>query len=414
MIRILFLSANPIDTQRLRLDEEVRAIDHALQQTTYFEIKTHWAVRLSDLQELLLRHKPTIVHFSGHGSPAAEIILQDENGNGHPVPGQLLKQLFALLKDDIKCVVLNACYSQIQSESIADEIDCVIGMPNQIDDKAAIKFAAAFYQALGYGKNLKAAYELGSIQIGLEKLSDEDKPRLIAKNINAAEVRFTDNLDRASKPAASTLKHSSDHFKQTTAIHRFSKSLGNSAWGGVASITGIAALALTLIIWVFPSPASLFQPVSTTTATVAMYPLIEAGTRVEVAQVTTPIQTIVAVTDSVVNAEPPKAIPPLTTTEALSITLDASFLPDNRQTLDNSNPCLTNIRSPTGSSVQVLEVDGSRTSGIIADKQEVIVTGRNDTDRGIIFGVTELDGHEIGWIRDYNLANVSINCPYHK
>lgn len=33
MIKILFLAANPTDTDRLRLDEEVRAIDEALRES---------------------------------------------------------------------------------------------------------------------------------------------------------------------------------------------------------------------------------------------------------------------------------------------------------------------------------------------------------------------------------------------
>jgi hypothetical protein len=62
-IKLLFLAANPTDTDRLRLDEESR---------DQFELKTHWAVRADDLQELLMRYQPDIVHFSGHGNPVAQ------------------------------------------------------------------------------------------------------------------------------------------------------------------------------------------------------------------------------------------------------------------------------------------------------------------------------------------------------
>ena len=85
-IKILFLSANPLDSSRLRLDEEVRSIDHALQQAKFrhmFEIRQHWAVRVGDMQEYLLRHQPNIVHFSGHGSAASEITLENDNGESH-------------------------------------------------------------------------------------------------------------------------------------------------------------------------------------------------------------------------------------------------------------------------------------------------------------------------------------------
>ena len=137
MIKILFLAANPSDTTRLRLDKESRVIDQAIRQAEFrdnFEIVQHWAVRVSDLQSLLLRHKPDILHFSGHGSSKNEIVLEDINGKSHSVSIRALKQLFSILKDNIRCVVLNACYSEPQAQVIAQYIDCVIGMSTAIGE----------------------------------------------------------------------------------------------------------------------------------------------------------------------------------------------------------------------------------------------------------------------------------------
>jgi len=71
MVTILFLSANPLDSDRIATDEELREIDLKLRGTQYrdnFQLQSHGAVRIADLQELLLRYEPQIVHFSGHGS----------------------------------------------------------------------------------------------------------------------------------------------------------------------------------------------------------------------------------------------------------------------------------------------------------------------------------------------------------
>ena len=117
-IRILFLAANPVDTPALRLDEEIRAIDGALREAEFrdrFEIRQEWATRIGDLQEALLRHDPDIVHFSGHGTEASEIVLTSATGAGEPVPREALGRLFAVLADHIRCVVLNACYSEGQA-----------------------------------------------------------------------------------------------------------------------------------------------------------------------------------------------------------------------------------------------------------------------------------------------------------
>ncbi len=181
-IKILFLAANPSDTTRLRLDEESRMMDRALRQAEFrdlFEIQNHWAVRVGDIQELLLRHKPDIIHFSGHGNRASEIILENTSGKSSSVSVGALSRLFSLLKDNIRCVVLNACYSEIQARAIANHIDCVIGMSDSIKDSMSISFASAFYQALAYGRNIKTAFDLGCLQINLEKLGKDDIPQLI-------------------------------------------------------------------------------------------------------------------------------------------------------------------------------------------------------------------------------------------
>jgi hypothetical protein len=150
-IKILFLSANPKDTSRLRLDEEVRAIRDRLRtsaQGDRFVIEQEWAVRVGDLQGHLLRHEPQIVHFSGHGSPTGGIVLEDQLGSHKIVPPEALKRLFATLKAGIRCVVLNACYSEGQARAIAESIECVIGMSTAVGDTSAVAFATSFYQAL--------------------------------------------------------------------------------------------------------------------------------------------------------------------------------------------------------------------------------------------------------------------------
>lgn len=193
VIRVLFLAANPSDTNPLRLDEEVREIDRVLRMARFrdmFDIRQHWAVRAGDLQELLLREQPDIVHFSGHGSAATEIILEGTDGRSHAVPARALERLFAVLRGNIRCVVLNACYSEGQARAIGNHIDCVVGMAKAVGDRAAVEFASAFYQALGYGRDVKTAFDLGCNAIDLHAIDEQDTPRLIANRVNPAEVVF--------------------------------------------------------------------------------------------------------------------------------------------------------------------------------------------------------------------------------
>lgn len=190
-LKILFLAANPGDTSRLKLDEEIRAIEQALRRGKYwnhFQLEQHWAVRVTDLQALLLESRPHIVHFSGHGSAESEIILQDEQGQSRPIPRKALKTLFELLKGNIHCVVLNSCYSKEQANSIAETIDCVVGMSDAIGDQAAIRFSSSFYQALAFGESVDKAFKLGCNQINLDGIKEEDKPKLITYRSDPTEI----------------------------------------------------------------------------------------------------------------------------------------------------------------------------------------------------------------------------------
>jgi hypothetical protein len=181
-IKILFLSANPADTNKLALDEEIREITakiRAADRRDSIDLLSAWAVRPDDLLQLLNQHKPQIVHFSGHGSNSGEIILTDNNGVSKPVSSRAIMALFTTLKDNVRAVVLNACYSKEQAETITQVIDCVVGMSDSIGDKAAITFAASFYRAIGFGRSIQEAFDQGIAALLLEGIPEEYTPELL-------------------------------------------------------------------------------------------------------------------------------------------------------------------------------------------------------------------------------------------
>ncbi|BAY66911.1 hypothetical protein NIES22_70550 (plasmid) [Calothrix brevissima NIES-22] len=92
-----------------------------------------------------------------------------------------LAKLFELFSTTIECVVLNACYSEVQASAIAKHIPYVIGMNKEIGDKAAVKFATGFYNALGAGEGVKFAYKLGCNVIQLDGIPEHLTPVLIKK-----------------------------------------------------------------------------------------------------------------------------------------------------------------------------------------------------------------------------------------
>ena len=183
--RVLFLAANPTGTKSLALDEECREIEQKIRAADYrdaLDFVQKWAVRPDDLLQYFNQFKPRVVHFSGHGSQNAEIVLLDKDRQPKPVSKAALKQLFSTLKDNIQLVVLNACFSRPQAEAIVEVIDCAIGMKRAIGDKAAITFAASFYRAIGFGRTIQEAFDQGKAALMLEGSREQDTPELLVRS----------------------------------------------------------------------------------------------------------------------------------------------------------------------------------------------------------------------------------------
>ena len=182
-IKALFLAANPTDTPPLAIDQEMRTIEHKVRAAEYRDalvFQSAWAVRPDDLLQLLSQHKPHIVHFSGHGSSQG-LCLAGENGQTRLVTTRALKSLFTTLKDNIRLVFLNACYSREQALALVETIDCVIGMKESIRDDATIAFSSSFYRAIGFGRSLQEAFDQGITSLLLEGIPQEDIPELLVK-----------------------------------------------------------------------------------------------------------------------------------------------------------------------------------------------------------------------------------------
>jgi hypothetical protein len=181
---ILILAANPKGTTPLRLDEEVREIKAGLQRSRYrdrFVVEYESTARSRDVRRAMLDYKPQIVHFCGHGMGQKGLVLEDEAGQAKLISSEALAALFELFSDQVECMLLNACYSEVQAAAIAQHIDSVIGMNQPIGDRAAIEFAVSFYDALGSGEQTAFAFRLGCNAMQLEGVTGDQIPILLQK-----------------------------------------------------------------------------------------------------------------------------------------------------------------------------------------------------------------------------------------
>ena len=161
VVKILFLGANS-SRSPLDLEFELKRIDDNLKlgrERDNLVLKQEWAVTIDSLMQAMLDQSPTIVHFAGHGEQSG-IILRDEVGEPRLVSADALSNLFRLFKDTVRCVVLNACYSEPQARAIRQHIPYVIGMRAEILDSAAAAFSTGFYKAIAAGRDVPFAFDM--------------------------------------------------------------------------------------------------------------------------------------------------------------------------------------------------------------------------------------------------------------
>jgi tetratricopeptide (TPR) repeat protein/CHAT domain-containing protein len=203
--KVLFLAANAVAAHRVALDQEHKAIVQKLRAAPWqssFELISCWAVDFDELRRCLLEHSPDIVHFAGHSNASSELMLLDEKGEPAPLSGSALSSLLRALPGNVSLVVLNACFSAEQAATVRESVGLAVGMSEAIDDKAAIAFSGAFYEALAFGHSVGKAFALGVNAIEALGVNQAHVPKLLVREgVDADRTFFAPNPPAASKPS---------------------------------------------------------------------------------------------------------------------------------------------------------------------------------------------------------------------
>lgn len=212
ILRVLFLASNPAGTGQLCLKEELETVRDALQRRQMSNpglkvvLEPQENVTDRDIIDIVQEFKPHILHFAGHGTRIRTgetsatrdtsnwrgLFIVDENDrpvkdlddNHHPsgivlatdrnrarlLPDSVLVKIALLpeIRRNLRLVVLNACWAAGQADSLVKDglVPFTIGMSEEINDLAAVRFAEGFYRALfDPGFSLQSAYEVGKNQI---------------------------------------------------------------------------------------------------------------------------------------------------------------------------------------------------------------------------------------------------------
>jgi hypothetical protein len=172
---ILFVGVGSQQMPPLDLTREMQQIQDVVRAAgagARIEVWSEWGTDVAALGRAILNRKPGILHFSGHGTPAGELLFGPDGEQA--VPTEALQMLLGPLHKYVTCVVLNSCNSHIQAKQLSESVDLVIGMRAEIEDPLARKFTVGFYGALAQGEDFATAFELASAAI----LADAGDPNM--------------------------------------------------------------------------------------------------------------------------------------------------------------------------------------------------------------------------------------------
>lgn len=182
-VGVLLLASSPEDQGALRLDKETREIEKRVRASDYRDsiyFRPRMARQLTDLLDDLNEMRPTVLHFSGHGSDSG-LAFEDENGSTQALGNAMLGRLLTAAAGGVQLILFNSCDSATQAEVAIQHVDLAIGMDTAIDDQDAKVFAGQFYNALGFGRSVADAFREAKVQVEFAG-GDGEAPQLLCRD----------------------------------------------------------------------------------------------------------------------------------------------------------------------------------------------------------------------------------------
>lgn len=160
-MKILYIASSPANVVQLQVgyefDKIVTALESGAQRDRFELLRPLMSVSLERFLIEKHKHKPYIIHFSGHGLNTG-LVFSTENNQFQLATDEVLKEVFKGVNEYAHCIVLNACYASSQGKVISAAGIYVIGMNAAIQDKAAVYLSEKFYRALGNGQDIHEAF----------------------------------------------------------------------------------------------------------------------------------------------------------------------------------------------------------------------------------------------------------------
>ncbi|MGF6256880.1 hypothetical protein OKW20_003994 [Ensifer sp. LBL] len=182
-MKVLYISSNHEKNSTLMAEEEITELQ--MNSTSGVGRKLDFiflpALAIEDIEAQLAIHKPAIVHISAHGEKDSLEFI-DARGVPRKATAEVLRALFAA--NPPRLVYLNACDSDVLSQSLAGVVPYAIGTTAPISNYAARKGAVAFYRAIAQGRTLGSAF---ASSLSIVNVLDQDVKTVLSRDPAALE-----------------------------------------------------------------------------------------------------------------------------------------------------------------------------------------------------------------------------------
>lgn len=151
-IKILFLASGTLNTG---LESRFKGtIKRWADEGRFEEVKDEHGVDEDSFKAYILKIKPHILHYGGHGQKEGIIL---EKG---VISSDTLIVHLKIVKN-VQCVILNACNSFEIAKTIAEVVPYVVATQAKVDDNAAVAFTNGFYRGIATECTIEDAFILG-------------------------------------------------------------------------------------------------------------------------------------------------------------------------------------------------------------------------------------------------------------
>ncbi|GFZ45780.1 hypothetical protein JCM24511_03510 [Saitozyma sp. JCM 24511] len=174
---VIFIAADPTDAVRLDTLGELADLTGAVRAAILpgsIKVAVCPGGKISELRSSDVE-KPTVVHYSGHGTKQGFWFCNDRAEATEVDPAALARLLANHRPKGLRAVVMNACYSAQQGQLLADATGHAVAMQGQLSDSGAIAFTKQFYSSMGAGDTFEEAFDNAADAVGLD-------PQLTALN----------------------------------------------------------------------------------------------------------------------------------------------------------------------------------------------------------------------------------------